>query len=150
MKKTQGQYKNIRVTAEESKDGIGLIEINYTKAAANANGLGKAIGAAIQGKKLPVKLDLSWATDFQKSVYKEMVKIKPGQVLTYRQLAEKIGKPKAYRAVASACARNKLPIVIPCHRVVGSNGGLGGYSGGGGIKTKQYLLDLEGYKADAA
>lgn len=147
MAKITAQYKNIKVAAEESESGIALVNIDYAKSAAKPNVLTKAIAAAIEGKKIPAKLDMSWATDFQRSVYKEMVKIKPGKVLTYKQLAEKIGKPQAYRAVASACARNKLPILIPCHRVVGSNGGLGGYSGGGGLKTKKYLLDLEGYKA---
>ena len=79
-------------------------------------------------------------TDFQKSVFNNMKTIKYGKVLTYKELATKIGKPKAYRAVGSACGANRIPIVIPCHRVVSSTG-LGGF--GGGIRRKKFLLNLE-------
>ena len=79
-------------------------------------------------------------TDFQKSVFNNMKTIKYGKVLTYKELAKKIGKPKAYRAVGSACGANKIPIVIPCHRVVSSTG-LGGF--GGGLERKKFLLNLE-------
>ena len=79
-------------------------------------------------------------TDFQKSVFNNMKSINYGKVLTYKELAEKIGKPKAYRAVGSACGANKIPIVIPCHRVVSSTG-LGGF--GGGLERKKFLLNLE-------
>lgn len=81
-------------------------------------------------------------TDFQKKVWKVISNIPIGKVLTYKQIAEKIGAPKAYRAVGSACGANPLPIVIPCHRVVGSNGSLGGFSGG--LKIKRLLLKVEG------
>ncbi len=148
--KTTVQYKDILVTAEQGDQGFARIDVRLAKGkirAANHNkALQKQIGAAIAGDIATNDLDLSWATPFQQKVYKEMCKIKPGKVLTYKQLAEKIGKPKAYRAVASACARNKLPILIPCHRVVGSNGGLGGYSSKDGIEMKKYLLRLEGYE----
>ena len=79
-------------------------------------------------------------TDFQKSVFNNMKTIKYGKVLTYKELAAKIGKPKAYRAVGSACGANRIPIVIPCHRVVSSTG-FGGF--GGGIRRKKFLLSLE-------
>ena len=79
-------------------------------------------------------------TDFQKSVFNNMKTIKYGKVLTYKELAAKIGKPKAYRAVGSACGANRIPIVIPCHRVVSSTG-LGGF--GGGLERKKFLLNLE-------
>ena len=79
-------------------------------------------------------------TDFQKLVFKNMKTIKYGKVLTYKELAAKIGKPKAYRAVGSACGANRIPIVIPCHRVVSSTG-LGGF--GGGLERKKFLLNLE-------
>ena len=79
-------------------------------------------------------------TYFQKLVFKNMKTIKYGKVLTYSELAAKIGKPKAYRAVGSACGANRIPIVIPCHRVVSSTG-LGGF--GGGIRRKKFLLSLE-------
>jgi len=79
-------------------------------------------------------------TDFQKSVFNNMKTIKYGKVLTYKELAKKVGKPKAYRAVGTACGANRIPIVIPCHRVVSSTG-LGGF--GGGIRRKKFLLNLE-------
>ena len=79
-------------------------------------------------------------TDFQKSVFNNMKTIKYGKVLTYKELAKKVGKPKAYRAVGTACGANRIPIVIPCHRVVSSTG-LGGFEGG--IRRKKFLLNLE-------
>lgn len=81
-------------------------------------------------------------TDFQKKVWDVLSGIPYGKVLTYKQVAEKIGAPNAFRAVGSACGANELPIIIPCHRVVASNGGLGGFSGG--LKLKRFLLRLEG------
>ncbi len=82
-------------------------------------------------------------TDFQKKVWKELKKIPKGETRTYKQIALNIGHPKASRAVANACGKNPYPIEIPCHRVIRSDGGLGGYSGVGGIKTKKKLLKME-------
>jgi O-6-methylguanine DNA methyltransferase len=83
-------------------------------------------------------------TQFQISVYKELLKIPFGQTRTYKQVAEAIGKPKASRAVGSACAKNPWPIIIPCHRIVPSSGKMGNYSFGKGTKTKSHLIKLEG------
>ena len=83
-------------------------------------------------------------TKFQIKVWKEISKIPRGQVRTYKELAKLIKKPKASRAVANACGKNPYPIKIPCHRVIRSDGGLGGYSGKGGIKAKRKLLKNEG------
>ena len=83
-------------------------------------------------------------TEFQVKVWRAIAKIPKGEVRTYKQLAKTIKKPKAIRAVANACAKNPYPIKIPCHRVVGSNGYLGGYSAKGGIKQKKSLLRKEG------
>ena len=83
-------------------------------------------------------------TEFQKKVWKAIDKIPSGHTITYKQLAESIGKPNAYRAVANACGKNPTPIKIPCHRVIRSDGSLGGYSGKGGISTKRKLLKREG------
>ena len=84
-------------------------------------------------------------TAFQKSVWKEMSRIPYGKTLTYAQIAKRIGKPKAVRAVGTACGKNPLLVLIPCHRVVGSNGGLGGYSAG--IPKKVWLLAHEAKSA---
>jgi methylated-DNA-[protein]-cysteine S-methyltransferase len=82
-------------------------------------------------------------TIFQIRVWKELLKIPTGKTRSYRELAARIGKPKAARAVANACGANPLPIIIPCHRVIASDGSLGGYSGKGGVKTKEKLLRKE-------
>lgn len=84
------------------------------------------------------------ATDFQKSVWLEIAKIPKGKVITYKDIAIAIDKPKASRAVANAVGDNPFPIIVPCHRVVRSDGKLGGYSGEGGAVTKRRLLKEEG------
>ena len=84
-------------------------------------------------------------TKFQLQVWEEIKKIPKGSVKTYKEIACILGKPNASRAVANACAQNPLIIDIPCHRVIRSDGLLGGYSGKGGIKKKSQLLIEEGY-----
>jgi len=83
-------------------------------------------------------------TPFQRAVWKEIDKIPYGKIVTYGEIARNIGKPKAARAVANACGANPNPITTPCHRVICSNGNIGGYSGVGGIKKKIELLRKEG------
>ena len=85
-------------------------------------------------------------TDFQKKVWLEITKIPKGKTITYKELALKIGKPKAYRAVANACAKNPLLEIIPCHRVIREDGKMGGYNGKKGVKRKKRLLKSEGVK----
>ena len=81
-----------------------------------------------------------YGTKFQLAVWKEIAKITPGKTKTYSELANILGKPKSARAVANACGKNPYPGPIPCHRVIRSDGSLGGYSGAGGIETKRKLL----------
>ena len=83
-------------------------------------------------------------TSFQKRVWLALTKVKKGKTITYKDLAKYIGKPRAIRAVANAVGANPLAPTIPCHRVIRSDGTLGGYSGKGGIKTKIKLLKNEG------
>jgi len=83
-------------------------------------------------------------TKFQIKVWKYLKTIKKGSVLTYSDVAKGINKPKAVRAVANAIGKNPYAPKIPCHRVIRSDGSLGGYSGKGGIKTKKKLLKSEG------
>ena len=83
-------------------------------------------------------------TKFQIKVWNYLKKIPKGKVTTYLEVAKAIGKPKAHRAVATAVGKNPFPPKIPCHRVIRSDGRLGGYSGKGGIKQKRRLLALEG------
>ena len=82
-------------------------------------------------------------TKFQLKVWKYLKTIPKGTVKTYKQVAIAIKKPKSARAVANACGKNPYAPKIPCHRVIRSDGGLGGYSGRGGIKTKLHLLRSE-------
>ncbi len=83
-------------------------------------------------------------TKFQVKVWSYLAKITRGTVKTYSQVAKGIGKPLAVRAVANAIGKNPYPPKIPCHRVIRSDGSLGGYSGKGGIKAKKILLKKEG------
>ena len=83
-------------------------------------------------------------TKFQISVWKEIKKIPKGQTKTYKDIAVALEKPKSSRAVANACGKNPLLIEIPCHRVIRSDGKLGGYSGKGGVNQKRKLLKEEG------
>lgn len=80
-------------------------------------------------------------TEFEQIVWKELLNVKYGTTISYKQLAQRIERPKAVRAVANAVGRNKIGIIIPCHRIIGSNGKLTGYAGG--IENKKYLLELE-------
>ena len=90
---------------------------------------------------LPLALD---GTPFQQKVWAALRRIPYGEVLNYGALAAQIGS--APRPVGGACARNPLPIIVPCHRVMAADGGLGGYSGLDGVNTKRFLLALEGRK----
>ena len=85
-------------------------------------------------------------TEFQLKVWSYLRKIPRGSVRTYSQVAKDIGKPLAVRAVANAIGKNPYAPKIPCHRVIRSDGSLGGYSGKGGVKTKRFLLKKEGIK----
>ena len=94
--------------------------------------------------RLRRKLDDYDLTDFQKDVLRAALEIPKGEVRTYKQIAEAVGHPKAYRAVGTALKKNPLAPDIPCHRVIKSNGELGNYSGVGGTKRKMELLSMEG------
>jgi methylated-DNA-[protein]-cysteine S-methyltransferase len=87
-------------------------------------------------------LDLDGCSEFDRAVYGELATVPSGKVLTYGQVAERIGRPGAARAVGGALGRNPLPIVLPCHRVIRSDGSLGGF--GAGPDWKRHLLEHEG------
>jgi len=102
----------------------------------------KVIGDYLNGKDVNLELvcDLH-GTKFQKQVWQELQNIPAGQTCYYSELAKKIGKPKAFRAVATTCANNPVALVVPCHRVVPKSGGVGQYLYGSNLKKK--LLELE-------
>ena len=83
-------------------------------------------------------------TEFQVKVWNALKEIPRGEVRTYTEIAVQIGHPNSARAVANACGQNPYPPIVPCHRVVRSDGGLGGYSGVGGVETKRRILSEEG------
>ena len=91
-------------------------------------------------KRFDCPLDLR-GTPFQKKVWSKLAKIPYGKTRSYQEIAKAIGHPKAFRAVGNANGSNPIPIILPCHRVIESNGGLGGF--GHGIKVKKQLLDFE-------
>ncbi|HXV35096.1 MAG TPA: methylated-DNA--[protein]-cysteine S-methyltransferase [Gaiellaceae bacterium] len=93
-------------------------------------------------REFDLQVDLSPLPGFQRSVLEELVRVPYGHVDTYGGLAQRIGKPRAARAVGGALNRNPVPIVVPCHRIVGASGSLVGYAGG--LERKETLLGLEG------
>lgn len=120
-------------------------KISFTAEAANENineNIKQQLDEYFAGKRKEFKVDeLPEGTDFQRAVWAELLKIPYGQTRTYKEVAFAIGRPKAMRAVGNACNRNPLPIIIPCHRVLGSSGSLTGYAGG--TDKKAWLLKFE-------
>jgi methylated-DNA-[protein]-cysteine S-methyltransferase len=92
-------------------------------------------------REFSFKFAFPWGTDFQKSVWKTLLKIPYGKTWSYRTQAERLKKDKAFRAVGSANGKNPLCIIVPCHRVIATDGTLGGYSGG--LNVKKSLLAIE-------
>jgi methylated-DNA-[protein]-cysteine S-methyltransferase len=100
------------------------------------------LGAYFAGRQTDFELPLrATGTDFQHRVWDELRRIGYGETITYTELAERVGKPTAARAVGAANGRNPLAIIVPCHRVIGASGQLTGYAGG--LECKRYLLELE-------
>ena len=92
--------------------------------------------------RFATKLDLRVGTPFQRRVWEALLRIPKGKTVSYAELARRVGAPRAARAVGQAVGANPIPILVPCHRVIASSGGLGGYSGG--LDLKCWLLDHEG------
>ena len=102
----------------------------------------KQLDEYFKGERRKFDLDLSPSgTEFQEEVWKQLIEIPFGSTISYRELAVKIGNKRAVRAVGNANGKNPISIIIPCHRVIGSDGKLVGY--GGGIEKKKWLLDFE-------
>lgn len=106
----------------------------------------RQIAAYLEGERndIDFPLDLQLLTEFQKDVLLRLKSIPAGSVITYGDLARAAGRPGGARAVGQALAANPLPLALPCHRVVASDGGLGGFSSRGGVKDKAALLRMEG------
>lgn len=130
-------------SAQEARQLLGDGINQATRSPSPFKALMERLRIYFNGHKVtfPDELDLSPATPFQRAVWEITRLIPYGETRSYTWVAEQIGKPKAVRAVGQALGKNPLPISIPCHRVVTSNGKLGGF--GGGVEMKQHLLSLE-------
>ncbi len=149
-----GYYKNEKIKIQIKAQGEEIIEIKIINNTQNTekenenlaikqckNQLEKYFKGELKKFNLKIKTK---GTDFQKQVWEALTKLEYGKTVTYKKVAEMIEKPKAIRAVANAIAKNQIWIVIPCHRVIGSNGKLTGYAGG--LENKKYLLEIEKVK----
>jgi len=126
---------------------LGANWINELKQSDKLSKIGEQVEEYLRGERREFEMEVKLeGTEFQKSVWQELMKVAYGTTVSYKELAKRVGKPLVVRAVAGACGANKVPIVVPCHRVVSSSGGLGGYSGG--IERKKWLLSLEGVLTD--
>ncbi len=140
---TWGSIKTERVGGQITRCALPLLvgqpEIPFAIKTSGSDVASKFIVAALTGKiaKAP-PFGKPEGTDFQRQVWQAIAKIPAGKTKTYGELAQAIGRPRAYRAVANACGKNPLPIFIPCHRVVAANGKTGGFSAG--IAWKRLLL----------
>ena len=106
----------------------------------------KELREYLTGKRTAFTIPIDWTlfTPFQREALQAVFRIPYGETRTYTEIAREIDRPHAYRAVGSANAMNPMPIVVPCHRVIGTDGKLHGYGGGEGLKTKEWLLKMEG------
>lgn len=106
----------------------------------------KELAEYLEGKRHTFTIPIDWTLfrPFQREALQAIFRIPYGETRTYAEIAEQINRPYAYRAVGRANATNPMPLVIPCHRVIGADGKLHGYGGGEGIPTKEWLLRMEG------
>jgi methylated-DNA-[protein]-cysteine S-methyltransferase len=131
-----------RIEAEVVKLTGSSPEYNHEKVAPALDQLDEYFNQ--QRRQFDLPLDWSVMTPFQQTALRAVYAIPYGKTLTYADVAAQIGKPKAVRAMGRANATNPMPILIPCHRVLGRDGKLHGYGGPGGLETKAWLLRLEG------
>ena len=129
---------------EEALRSLGAETVEATSYPEIFRGLAERFRLYFSGKRVafPDRLDTSTGTSFQWLVWETARHITYGETRSYSWIAQQMGKPKAMRAVGQALGRNPLPIIIPCHRVLASDGGLGGFTGG--LDVKMQLLRMEG------
>jgi len=132
--------------AARSKLDPLLLQRSEPRNAAWARKLAARIDAFLNGKQETfddIAVELGPVTEFQRSVYENCRRIPYGATASYADLAEQAGRPNAARAVGTCMAKNRIPLLIPCHRVVRSDGVIGNFSAPGGRETKRFLLELE-------
>lgn len=126
-----------------------IVFVNFVDGKDEKEDVNSAIKKAIfqldeyfKGQRKEFDLNLSFnGTDFQKIVWQELLKIPYGKVISYQELSRRIGRPNAARAVGNAIGKNPIAIIVPCHRIIKTNGDLGGYAGG--VEKKRWLLQHE-------
>jgi methylated-DNA-[protein]-cysteine S-methyltransferase len=137
-------FSESRLSAEhQMKD---LYPLSISKSCIEIKKIARSIKAFLEGKDVSFSLDtvaLEVCSSFQKKVLCATYQIPRGHVSTYQKIAKEVGSKDSVRAVGNALARNPFPIIIPCHRVISSDGSLGGFQGG--VKMKRFLLEQEGY-----
>lgn len=138
----------VEIGADQAAIVEGLQRSGYHKAVVdqvNTERAVRQVGEYLRGERETFDIPIDWSvlTPFQNRVLRATCDIPYGQVATYGEIARRVGKPRAARAVGRAEATNPMPLVIPCHRVIGADGGLHGYGAPGGIQTKAWLLELE-------
>jgi O-6-methylguanine DNA methyltransferase len=137
------------VSKDGLEHGIGLLledyplEVDVQDGGNLLDDFFEELGRYFQGtlREFQTPLDLSIGTEFQQRVWSELQRIPYGETISYGELARRLGQPGAARAVGNANGRNPIPVVVPCHRVIAGDGGLGGYTGG--LAIKRFLLRVE-------
>jgi len=143
--------RTLNLPVQDKKEAMALLGISGITDSYNADDMGSLQQQVKdyfegRGRVFNCKLDLSGSTPFQRSVWRATMEVPYGQVRSYKWVAERAGNPFACRAVGHALAANPLPVVIPCHRVIRSDGKPGGFGGrAGNVQTKIDMLLLEGY-----
>ena len=132
-------------------DSENLLEVRFSSKIMKSNSnltcgkvqeeLERYLNGSLKEFKTPVKFT---GTNFQNKVWEELIMVPYGAVITYQDLANRVGNPKGVRAVANAVGKNKMLIIVPCHRIIGTNKSLTGFSAG--LENKVKLLELEGFK----
>ena len=136
----------LRQSPEEALDELGPESAQAEHESTGLESVRLGFEAYLRGEEKALEampLDLEEATPFFQAAWEACRRIPLGETRSYAWLAAAAGRPRAFRAAGQAMARNRLSIVIPCHRVIGSDGGLHGYGGGGGLQKKAWLLQME-------
>ena len=140
LKITLKNDKLVSINYENNKKDLNNISLDDNKIILDIK---NQLNEYFKGKRKEFEIPLEIkGTDFEKDVYKALIKVKNGETTTYKKLAKDSGHPKAYRAVGTALKKNKIPIIIPCHRVLKTDKGIGNYNGRKWRKEK--LLKIEG------
>ena len=133
-------------TAARLKLDSELLRRSESRHSVWAKKLADRINAFLSGQKDSfddIAVELGHVTEFQRSVYQNCRRIPYGTIASYAELARRVGRPNAARAVGTCMAKNRIPLIIPCHRIVRADGVIGNFSAPGGSKTKRFLLNLE-------